>query len=101
MEQTCSCHVDQIPSSPDVAPVGTQAVALRLTGLGCRNCANRVHNALASTSGVTFVHVDLPSSTATAHIDQHRIRAWELPRVIRAAAGTSGHRYDAVVIDTA
>ncbi|HEX8726571.1 MAG TPA: heavy-metal-associated domain-containing protein [Gemmatimonadaceae bacterium] len=101
MEQTCTCHVDKIQSAPASATSGTQAVALRLEGLGCQNCANRVHNALASTPGVTFVHVDLPSGTATVHIDQDQVRALELPDIVRAAGWSSGHHYDAMVIDTA
>jgi copper chaperone CopZ len=101
MEEPCGCHVKKVPSSAGSIAAGRQAVALRIEGLGCRNCANRVYNALASTPGVTFVHVNLPSGTATVHIDQDRIRAWELPNVIRAAARDTGHHYDAIVIDTA
>ncbi len=101
MERTWNCHVDKIPSPTVTTAAGTQAVALRLGGLGCQNCANRVHNALACTPGVTLVHVNLASGTAIVHIDQHRLRAWELPAVIRSAGVDSRHHYDAVVIDTA
>ncbi|HUX33396.1 MAG: heavy-metal-associated domain-containing protein [Gemmatimonadaceae bacterium] len=98
---SCGCHVQKVPAPAPSASAESQMVALRIHGMGCANCANRVHNGLLSAPGVTFVHVDLPSSTAAVRIDPRRIRPDTLPDIVARAGEESGHRYEAAVIDVA
>jgi copper chaperone CopZ len=90
------CHV--ISFNKEVVVEGnepTQAITLQVTGMGCVNCANRVHNSLIDHPGV--VKAEVSHVTANAEITYIPTKV-SVPQLIRmvAEAGDYRHTYRAV-----
>ncbi len=91
------CYVEpHYKDMPSVAELqDAQQVTLAVSGMGCPNCANRVHNQLISLEGVYGVDVYLHMALAVVIFDQNKISP---DRLIAAAieAGNDGrHEYRA------
>lgn len=100
MTTLSDCHVTALPHSANSQDLrGSSTVRLGLSGLGCRNCANRVRNALIATPGVVDAEVTLSAAQADVWYRPEMIGPVGLTRVVfRSGAGTH-HRYRAVPVN--
>lgn len=61
MQHVTECHVEPLEGDTPTADLGeARRYTLALAGLGCRNCANRVRNALLRTPGVLEAEIAVP-----------------------------------------
>lgn len=89
------CHVERIsPGDPD-PHARTEVLLFGIDGMGCTNCANRIHNALVRLAGVVDVDVALAWRAARVEYDPERTGPAVLVQAIEEAGRTSGHRYAA------
>ena len=73
----------------------TQAITLNVTGMGCINCANRVHNGLIDHPGVVSAEVSHMTGKAQVNYIPAKV---SLPQLIVmvARAGDYRHTYRAI-----
>lgn len=97
-ERTHGCNVPRL--EPDEAP-GDESLRgglrLAISGMGCVNCANRIHNALITMDGVGQAHIDHRTGQGAVFYNPDRLSADKILARIAFAGGTSGHRYRAEV----
>lgn len=87
------CHVEYI--NKDHIPDNTEekeTLVLTVLGMGCINCANRVHNKLISHSAVLEAEVSHITATAEICYIPSRVNLAELIALV-ADAGDERHRY--------
>lgn len=76
----------------------SESILLRIGGMNCGNCANRVRNALLNTYGVTFVTIDQPQGMGEVQFNP----ALTSPNALIAAVASAGndgfHNYEARAI---
>lgn len=89
---TCSCDVKALKSRFP-AQRGTDRALIVVQGMGCRNCRNRVQNALVELPGVASAEVTLHPPVATVRYDSSRVSYDDLRAAISRAGGRSGHHY--------
>ena len=85
------CHV--IPFNKEVIVEGneqTQAITLFVSGMGCVNCANRVHNILIDHLGVLTADVSHVIGTAKVTYIPTKI---SVPKLIDLVAEAGDHRH--------
>ena len=70
---------------------------LLISGMGCQNCANRVHNSVLRQSGVFDVKVILESRLARIVFDPSKITTDALVDAVSAAGNDGHHNYSAVL----
>jgi copper chaperone CopZ len=90
------CHV--IPFSKEVVlepNEKTQAITLEVIGMGCINCANRVHNGLVDHPGVVKAEVSHITGTAEVTYVPAKVSVPQLI-VMVARAGDYRHTYRAI-----
>lgn len=68
------------------ASLNGSSAYLRLSGLGCSNCANHVHNALLSLDGVWLVEVFLWERVALVAFDPKRLDPSRFPSIVQRAS---------------
>jgi copper chaperone CopZ len=94
------CNVPVIEKPVDAALLHHSAVAvLRVTGMGCGNCANRVRNSLLGLQGVLAARVDLGEGVVRVNFTSDQT---DLPQLIGAVAGAgngSHHEYHATLVE--
>ena len=75
-----------------------QAITLQVTGMGCINCANRVHNSLIDHPGVVTGEVCHVTGKAEITYIPNKV---SLPQLIDmvAEAGDNRHTYKAVLFE--
>ena len=96
------CHVERADRRRSRAAL-KQASPLRLSilGMGCRSCANRIHNALLECAGVLAVDASFESGTALVLYDRGVIAPAGILDTIDRAGRESGHSYRAIPLDAA
>lgn len=93
------CHVDRIEKEVDPRALEEGAtVRLRVAGMGCPNCAARVHNALLGQSGVLAAEVNLERALATVTIDPQLVGPTDLSAAVHQAGAGTHHVYRAFLI---
>jgi copper chaperone CopZ len=78
---------------------GSAVAVLRVTGMGCGNCANRVRNSLLAVAGVLDARVSLGEGLVRVNFAP---AATELHRLLEAVvdAGNDGHhQYRASLVE--
>lgn len=98
MNHTGNCHVEPISRQPQ--PVELEALTdtvLFISGMGCPNCAMRVHNALVGVSGVIEAHVDHLANRALVRHNPELVPAEDLLPLVAAAGDDGRHRYRATL----
>jgi copper chaperone CopZ len=94
--QGTGCHVERIEKPVDPQALQeAERVQLVVTGMGCPNCAMRVHNALVGIDGVLRAEVDERTSLAEVWIDTPRVELKDLIWGVAAAGAGSHHQYRA------
>lgn len=92
------CHVDPIQKiSSDEEQRKTKAVMLNLRGVGCSNCATRIHNQLLLLNGVLDVYVDHGRSIARVVFNPDLVAVSKLLDAVERAGGDKMHEYQAEV----
>lgn len=72
-------------------------VRLFIQGMGCVNCANRIHNALITMEGVGGVEIDHRTGQGTVLFNPDQVGPDGLLARVTRAGAASGHRYRAAV----
>lgn len=92
------CHVDTLnktPTAEEQAQIRT--VVLAVWGMGCPNCAARVHNSLVSVRGVTAAFVDHQAGAAEVFYNPGLTDTAALVQAVARAGGDGRHEYRAQV----
>ena len=85
------CHVTRFDKTIIVeGNEQTQAITLYIAGMGCVNCANRVHNGLIDHLGVLKAEVSHVIGTAEVTYLPTQI---SLPQLIDLVAASGDHRH--------
>ncbi len=90
------CHVE--PAEKTATPTEKQAKAatyLIVSGLGCPNCAARVHNSLLALCGVTDAYVDHQTGMALVEFNPDLVTIPALFEAIAQAGNDGLHLYRA------
>lgn len=74
------------------------AVRLRIEGMGCTQCAERIRASLVACPGVRGARVELGSSTASVVFDPSQLSVDQVMEIIERIGMTSGHAYAAVPV---
>jgi copper chaperone CopZ len=94
-----SCYVD--PVQKVVSPAersNTSFAVLAVWGMGCPNCANRVHNSLLALRGVVDVNVDHVTGIAVVNFNSDLTTPQFLIGAVARAGGDGKHEYGAPLI---
>lgn len=92
------CQVERV-APPAAGAEGARAEAeLLIDGMGCRNCATRISNALVGVAGVSDAEVSLRPPVATVRYDPDRASLDELMAAVADAGAESHHRYRAKLV---
>ena len=93
------CHVIHINKEAALEEaVQVQGITLYVTGMGCINCANRVHNRLIDHPGVVKAEVSHETSEAEVTYIPTKVSVSELIAMV-AEAGDHRHTYNAVYFE--
>jgi copper chaperone CopZ len=94
-----NCHVDLLdkPMHSDMLP-DAMAAYLAVWGMGCPNCAKRVHNGLLRLDGVLQVDVLQEQSIAVVTYDPQKVSADDLLQAVADSGQDSRHNYSAGVM---
>ena len=91
MEHDPNCHVEIFHKAFDENDVSKiSRASLSVEGMGCHNCAIRVHNAILRLPGINWVDVDLETSTAIVAYNSELISPQQFIAAV-AEAGNDGH----------
>jgi Cd2+/Zn2+-exporting ATPase len=94
MDETC--HVDSIEKTPSAEErEAVQTILLAIRGMGCPNCAARVHNSLLSLNGVVDAHVDHTTGMAEVDFNPNLTSLPALVNAVAQAGGDGRHAYTA------
>lgn len=96
------CHVDVIEKPIDETALRASASAiLRVTGMGCTNCANRVRNSLVRVPGVLDAQVTVEDGLARVHFDSEHTEIHRLLDAVADAGVGCHHDYHATLVEAA
>lgn len=91
------CHVDIVQKTVSTEELDSiKKIVLTVQGMGCPNCAARVHNSLIVLKGVTNAYVDHNRGVAEVEFNPDMV---SIPAFIDAVAdaGNDGHHKYAVI----
>ena len=95
-----NCYVEPIyknmPSTEQLQ--NAEQITLTISGMGCPNCANRVHNKLISLEGVYGVGVYLHMALAVVIFDQNKLTPSQLITAVSQAGNDGRHDYRAQLL---
>jgi copper chaperone CopZ len=95
-----NCYVEPIyknmPSTVQLQ--NAQQLTLVVSGMGCPNCATRVHNKLVSLEGVYGVDVYLHMALAVVIFDRNKLSTSQLITAVSQAGNDGRHEYRAELI---
>jgi copper chaperone CopZ len=98
MEHPDNCHVEGIDRQLERGELEDLTdTVLRVSGMGCVNCATRVRNALISKVGVVDARVDHVYGSALVRHNPEMVAAEDLPHLVESAGNDGRHHYAAVV----
>ena len=92
-----NCHVDPVQktATPEEQKM-VKRILLTVRGMGCSNCAMRVHNSLVALAGVINAHVDHTTGTAEVEFNPHMVAIPALVGAVAQAGNDGRHAYSAV-----
>jgi copper chaperone CopZ len=95
-----NCYVEPIyknvPSTEQLQ--NAQQLTLAVSGMGCPNCATRVHNKLVSLEGVYGVDVYLHMALAVVIFDKDKLSPSQLITAVSQAGNDGRHDYRAELL---
>lgn len=94
---TDHCHVDPLEKfvSPEEQET-TTAISLAVWGMGCPNCAMRVHNSLLALKGVIQADVNHVTAMADVVFNPNLLTIFDLADAVANAGNDGRHRYQVV-----
>lgn len=93
------CHVEPLEKTVCAEDFSEAELAtLAVWGMGCVNCANRVHNGPLGLDGVVSAAIDQERGLAFVDYMPTRATLHELKLAVAAAGNDGRHNYRAVVI---
>ena len=96
-----NCHVEPVEKAVTVQQIrAADRALLSVGGMGCPNCAMRVHNGLLAVDGVYKADVYLNISLAEVYYDSRKVSTAILMEAVRRAGENANHDYQALVIAT-
>ncbi|MBX3063311.1 MAG: cation transporter [Anaerolineae bacterium] len=101
-EMDSNCHVVRFDKEVALEEADQQQlkqVTLHIFGMGCINCANRVHNSLIDHPGVVSAKVSHETAQALVTFIPTKINIYRLSELV-AEGGDNRHRYLVVHVDT-
>jgi copper chaperone CopZ len=94
------CSVPAIEKPVDRAALHGSAVAvLRVTGMGCGNCANRVRNSLLGLPGVLAAQVELGGGLVRVNFTPNGTELQHLLDAVSDAGNDGHHEYRATLVE--
>ena len=94
------CNVQAIEKPVDGAALHGSAVAvLRVTGMGCGNCATRVRNSLLGVGGVLDARVSLGESVVRVNFVPADTELHRLLEAVADAGNDGHHEYRASLVE--
>lgn len=94
------CSVAAIEKPVDPAALHGSAVAvLRVTGMGCGNCANRVRDSLLGLQGVLAARVDLDQGLVRVNFASNGTELQHLLDAVADAGDDGRHEYRATLVE--
>lgn len=93
-DPTCCDAPSVEPDRADSARA-TAIVEFEVLGIGCRNCARWVENALIRVQGVAEAHVSSEPPVATVSYDPQRVSLDDLRAAVAGAGTETHHQYRA------
>ncbi len=94
------CNVQAIEKPVDRAALHDSAVAvLRVTGMGCGNCATRVRNSLLGLQGVLAARVDLDEGLVRINFTSDHTDMQQLLDAVAGAGNDGHHDYRATLVE--
>lgn len=92
-----NCHVDPIQkTATSEEREMVRRILLTVRGMGCPNCAMRVHNSLIALTGVVTAYVDHTTGTAEVEFNPHMVVIPALVGAVAQAGNDGRHAYSAV-----
>ncbi|RME80217.1 MAG: heavy-metal-associated domain-containing protein [Caldilineae bacterium] len=93
------CYVPPLEKQVDASDI-THAYSafLVVRGMGCPNCARRVHNSLLQLDGVYAVEIDLERALAHVLFNPSRTPVGALATAVAAAGNDGRHHYSAQLL---
>jgi copper chaperone CopZ len=91
------CHVapiEKIVSSEEQET--TTTISLAVSGMGCSNCAVRVHNGLLALKGVVHVNVSHITATVEMVFNPTILTVFDFADAVANAGNDGRHRYQVV-----
>lgn len=96
-EMNKHCHVDIVQKSATLEElVNANKVVLTIQGMGCPNCAARVHNSLIVLKGVINADVDHPKAVAEVEYNPEIVLIPALVDAVAQAGNDGRHRYTVI-----
>src|SRR3990172_10717518 len=92
-------QVERLEPSREAADRATHEARLLIEGMGCPNCAARVHNALLSLTGVGAADVWLEPPAAVVRYDPDRVTVSQMLLAVWNAGVASHHQYHATAVN--
>lgn len=86
------------PRSPRAPMWDLSAVRLRIDGMGCTHCAERIRAGLVACPGVRGARVELGSATASVVFDPARLTVDQVLEIVERIGTASGHSYAAAPV---
>lgn len=86
------------PRSARTAMWDLSAIRLRIDGIGCKHCAERLREGLVACPGVTAARVELGSTAAAVVFDPSRLSVEQIMELIERIGNASGHGYTAAPV---
>lgn len=94
-----NCHVEPINKTASADQIRkADSALLAVSGMGCDNCATRVHNSLLSLEGVYEADVYLNMAMAEVSFDSRKVSATMLVEAVSRAGNDGRHEYRAELV---
>lgn len=94
----CSVEVSEKPVD-QAALHGSAVAVLRVTGMGCGNCADRVRHSLLGLQGVLAARVDLGAGLVRVNFTSAETELHRLLEAVAEAGNDGHHRYRASLVE--
>lgn len=93
------CHVDTVQKTATGEERKTvKRILLTVRGMGCPNCATRVHNSLVTLKGVINAYVDHITGTADVEFNPQMVAIPALVGAVAKAGNDGRHEYSAALL---
>ncbi len=93
------CRVEPVEKAVTIQQIqDANRAILSVGGMGCPNCAMRIHNSLIAVQGVYRADVYLEYALADVFYDSQVVSTEVLTAAVRRAGNGGGHDYYALVI---